>query len=122
MNKLPLNRDFFTKVSYVKNEPKIAIVPVDMPNYEQAIPIGENPDAGFEGKVTIADNGGEIMDLPIEQFGFESTIEISTAYDRLQATYGADFEGFLTTATHAAIEERWSEFPMYYPLLRKQVE
>jgi hypothetical protein len=80
MNKLPLKSEFFTMVSYVKNEPKITIVPVNMPNYEQGIPIGGNPDAGFEGKVTIADNSGEIMDLRIKQVWYESTVEISAAY------------------------------------------
>jgi hypothetical protein len=122
MNKLPLKSEFFTKVSYVKNEPKIAIVPFGMPNYELAIPIGENPDAGFEGKVTIADNSGEIMNLQIKQFGYESIVAISAAYKLLQATYGEEFEEFLTAATHAAIEERWSEFPMYFPTPKKQVD
>ena len=45
MTRLPLKAEFFTKVSYVKSEPRIAIVPVKMPNYERAIAIGEKPDS-----------------------------------------------------------------------------
>jgi len=47
--------EFFTKVSYVKNEPIIEIVPVAMPNYERAIAIGEDSegDGNLEGKITL---------------------------------------------------------------------
>lgn len=118
MNKLPLKATFFTKVSYVKSEPRIAVAPVDMPNYEHAIKIGQNPDSDPEGNITLADETGEIMGIGMKQFGFESSVEIAAAYERLQATYGAEFEEFLTAATYAGIEQRWSEFPMFFPVSR----
>ena len=116
MNKLPLKAKFFTKVSYAKTEPRIAVAPVDMPNYEEAIAIGENPASDLEGNITLADETGEIMGIGVKQFGFESSISIAAAYERLQATYGVEFEEFLTAATYAAIEQRWSEFPMCFPV------
>lgn len=115
MTQLPLKATFFTKISYAKTEPFIAVVPTAMPNYEQAISIGENPDADLEGTITLADEAGEILGIGVRQFGFESSIEIAAAYQRLQATYETEFDHFLTAATHAAIEQRWSEFPMYFP-------
>jgi len=50
MNKLPLKAEFFTKISYVKDEPTIEVVPVAMPNYQQAITIGENRRANWREK------------------------------------------------------------------------
>jgi hypothetical protein len=113
--KLPLKREFFTKISFVNTEPSIAIVPLEMPGFEQAIPIGERPDDDLEGRITLADDSGEVMDMSITQFGFASAVEIAAAYEHLQAQHGGEFEQFLTAATHAAIENRWSEFPMYFP-------
>ena len=115
MNKLPLKAEFFTKVSYVKDEPIIEVVPVAMPNHQQAIAIGENPESKLEGKITLADETGEILGIGIKQFGFESSIEIAAAYERLRQTHDAEFEKFLTAATYAAIEEQWSKFPMSFP-------
>jgi hypothetical protein len=115
MCKLPLKQEFFTKISFINTEPIIAIVPIEMPNHEQAIPIGERPDADLEGRITLADNSGEVMGLSINQFGFASAVDITAAYERLRAQYDAEFEEFLTAATRAAIENRWAEFPMYFP-------
>src|SRR2546427_11834544 len=69
MNKLPLKAKFFTKVSYAKSEPRIAVAPVDTPNYEQAIAIGENPASDLEGNITLADETGEILGMSVKQFG-----------------------------------------------------
>ncbi len=117
MDKLQLKAKFFTKVSYVKSEPKIAVAPVDMPNCEQAIAIGENPDSEFEGNITLIDETVEDLDMAMKKFGFESSsVNITRAYERLQETHGADFEDFLKAATYAAIEKRFSEFPMSFPM------
>jgi hypothetical protein len=118
MHKLPLKAEFFTQVSYVKSEPRIAVAPVAMPNCEQAIALGENPDSNLEGNITLADATGEIMGIGVKQFGFESSVEIAAAYERLRATRESEFEAFLTAATHAAVEQRWSEFPMFFPVLK----
>ena len=115
MNKLPLKSEFFTKIRFAKTEPSITVVPICMPDYENAIPIGENPDGDLEGTITLADGTGEILGIGIKQFGFESSISIAAAYERVRALYGAEFDEFLTAATHAAIEEHWSEFPMHFP-------
>jgi hypothetical protein len=122
MHKLPLNREFFTKVSFVNTEPCVAIVPIEMPDYEQAIPIGERPDDDLEGRITLADDSGEVMGVSINQFGFASSAEIAAAYEHLRTLYGAEFEQFLTAATHAAIENRWYAFPMYFPSATHEVE
>ena len=115
MTRLPLKATFFTRVTYAQNEPSISIAPVGMPNYEQAIPVGENPARDLEGNITLADETGEIMGIGVKQFGFESSISIAAAYERLDRTYGTEFNEFLTAATHAAIEQRWSAFPMCFP-------
>ncbi len=116
MNNMPLKAEFFTKVSYLKNEPKIAIAPVNMPNREQAITIGENTTSDLEGNITLVDTTVDIMDIGVKQFRFESSVWIAAAYEHLRRTYGAEFEEFLTAATYAATEQRWSEFPMYFPV------
>jgi hypothetical protein len=114
--KLPLMAEFFTRISYVKDEPTIEIVPVAMPNWQMAIAIGENPDSDLEGKIKLADERGEIFGVGIKQLGFESSIKIAAAYEHLRRTHDAEFERFLTAATHAAIEEQWSQFPMSFPV------
>lgn len=112
----PRETVFFTKVSYAKSEePIIAVAPVDMPNCEQAIAIGENVDSNFEGTITIADEASEIMGTDVKQFGFNSSVEIVSAYERLRKTHEAGFEDFLTAATHATIKQQWSKFPMCFP-------
>jgi hypothetical protein len=115
MNKLPLKAEFFTKISYVKDEPIIEVVPA-MSHYQQAITIEENPESTVEGKITLADETGEILGIGVKQFGFESSIEIAAAYERLRQTHDEEFERFLTDATYAAIEEQWSKFPMSFPV------
>lgn len=115
MSKPPLEAKFFTKVSYVKNEPRIAVVPVDMPNYEQTIAIGENPDGEFEGNISLVYETVEQLDIAVKQFRFESSVEITCAYERLQKTY-PEFEKFLTDVICAVAEQRWSEFPMCFPV------
>jgi hypothetical protein len=99
----------------VKDEPIIAVVPIDMPKGKEAIPNGENPESDLEGRITLADETGEIRGVGIKQFGFESSWAIAAAYERRRKSDDAEFEKFLTAATHAAIEKRWSEFPMYFP-------
>jgi hypothetical protein len=116
MNKLPLKAEFFTKIVYVKDEPVIEVVPVAMPNYQDAIAIEENPESTVEGKITFADETGEILGIEVKQFGYESSIEIAAAYERLRQTHDDEFERFLTDATYTAIEEQWSEFPMSFPV------
>jgi hypothetical protein len=109
MNKLPLKAKLFTKVSYVKSEPRIAVAPC-----EQVIPIGD-PDSDFEGNITLVYETVEELGMSVNKFRFESLPCIAAAYEHLRKTCGEKFEEFLRAATCAAIEQRCSEFPMCFP-------